>query len=115
MGDNEKLVEIKSINAWSVFKLALIAYVVIGLLFGLLAGIFTGLLGGLSTFSGVEQIPYANTILGATSGFFGGVFIGVLAGVLYGIAAGIGAAIFALLYDLFAAIAGGVKIRIKDN
>ncbi|MCD6501975.1 DUF3566 domain-containing protein [bacterium] len=113
MSTNGKLVEVKSINAWSAFKLALIAYLLIGLLAGLLIGSFAGLLGSMGAF--FDDVPYVDSLLGATGGFLGGLAIGVLFGLFYGIVGGIGAAISALLYDLFASIVGGVKIRLRDD
>ncbi|MCK5833785.1 DUF3566 domain-containing protein [bacterium] len=115
MEDQSKLVEIKSINAWSVFKLALIAYLVIGLIVGVIIGLIAGLAGGLGAMSEFQNIPYAGSLLGATGGFAGGLLLGMISGLLYGFVGGIGVAIAALLYDLFAAVAGGVKIRLKDG
>jgi len=111
MGEENKLVEIKSVNAWSVFKLAFVAYVIVGLLVGVLFGIFAGLAGGIAAMA--EGTPFEG-MLGLSGGFFGGVLIGILGGFVYGIFAAISTAIAALLYDLFAAIAGGIKIRLKS-
>ena len=114
-----QVVEIKSINAWTAFKLGLVAYLVVGLLFGLFFGIVVGLAGGIAGLRGIGGMedlgntPFSG-IIGAGSGFVGGIILGLIWGICYGIAGGIGAAFAALLDDFFAMIVGGIKITLKS-
>ncbi|HHS50018.1 MAG TPA: hypothetical protein ENN07_02765 [candidate division Zixibacteria bacterium] len=111
-----RVVELKSIDPWSVFKLTFIACLIIGLIVGIFLAIFGALLMGILgvATADLHDIPFAGGVLGGMGGFAGGLLLGVLLGIVYGVLGGISGAIYALLYDLFAAIAGGIKIRIKE-
>ncbi len=115
MENMTKQLEIKSINIWSVFKISLIAYLLIGLLAGLFIGVFGAMIGGFFSAADLEEIPFASGILGATGGFLGGLLLGVVFGIIYGLGGGIFAVLGALVYNLFASIAGGIKIRVKEG
>ncbi|GEM_PF-1633319 len=108
-----QVVEIKSINAWTAFKLGLVAYLTLGLLFGIMVGIMFGIIGGVAGMEELQNTPFAG-IVGVGGGFVGGIIFGLIWGVFYGIAGAVGMTFMALLYDLFAMIVGGIKITLKS-
>ncbi len=96
---------LRTIDVWSVFKVAFILYAVLGLVAGVFYAFVFVVLGQLGNFLGDEDIPG----LGVLTGFLGVVAIPVLA-MLYGVFGSVVVAIGGALYNLAARWVGGIRM-----
>lgn len=105
-----RTLELKHVEIGSLFKVAFLLYVVLGLVAGLFFGMALWMMGSLSSFLGEEHIPG----LGMISGVAGFVAIPVMA-MCYGIVGSIVVSIVGLLYNFAASKMGGVKLEFETG
>ena len=105
-----RTLELKHVEIGSLFKVAFLLYVVLGLVAGLFFGMALWMMGSLSSFLGEEHIPG----LGMISGVAGFVAIPVMA-MCYGIVGSIVVSIIGLLYNFAASKMGGVKLEFETG
>jgi len=101
-----RTLELKRVDIGSLFKVAFILYVVLGLIAGISCGMALWMMGSLSSFLGDEHIPGLQMLTGV-AGF---IAIPVIA-MFYGILGSIVVSIVGLLYNLAAGRVGGVKLE----
>jgi lipopolysaccharide export LptBFGC system permease protein LptF len=102
-------IEIKKIQIGSVFKLCFIGGAVLGLILGILVLV-------MGSFAQTLGLPLANTHF-ETGGALqiGASILGVLIGCLaYGVVNSIFGIIGAFIYNLFAAIVGGIVLKVEE-
>lgn len=101
-------IEIKKIQIGSVFKLCFIGGVVLGLILGILVLVMGTLAPNLG-------FPIANTFETGGALQIGASILGVLIGTLvYGLVNGIFGIIGAFIYNIFAAIVGGIVLKVEE-
>jgi len=97
---------VKSISPGSAFKVGLVTYGILGLIFGLIWAFFAMVAGSLGSLA--SQAGGATRVLG-----FGlGIGAIIIFPILYGLIGGIFAAIGALIYNLAASWVGGLEVDI---
>lgn len=100
----EKSIELKRVDVFSVFRFFGGTFLIVGLIIGL--------------FGNLLRIDIMSTLIIRAFPFltkFGrGIFMGVAYGIIYGLSGGIGFTVSALLYNFFAALFGGIKIYMKE-
>jgi hypothetical protein len=101
-------IEIKKIQIGSIFKLCFIGGAVLGIILGILVLVTGSLAENLG-------LPFANTLGSGGAWQVGASILGVLIGSLgYGLANGIFGIIGAFIYNIFAAIVGGIVLKIEE-
>ena len=105
-----RTLELKHVEIGSLFKVAFLLYVVLGLVAGLFFGMALWMMGSLTSFLGEEHIPGLRLI----SGMAGFVAIPVMA-MCYGIVGSIVVSIIGLLYNFAASKMGGVKLEFETG
>ena len=105
-----RTLELKHVEIGSLFKVAFLLYVVLGLVAGLFFGMALWMMGSLTSFLGEEHIPG----LGMISGVAGFVAIPVMA-MCYGIVGSIVVSLIGLLYNFAASKMGGVKLEFETG
>ncbi len=105
-----RTLELKRVEVGSLFKVAFLLYVVLGLVAGLFFGMTLWMMGSLTSFLGEEHIPGLSMI----SGVAGFIAIPVMA-MCYGIVGAIVFSIIGLLYNFAASKMGGVKMEFETG
>jgi len=101
---NTRTLEVKSIDAASIFKFFGGIFLLVGLVIGLFGNILR--IDIMST-QIIRVFPFVAKLAP-------GIFTGIAFGIIYGLCAGVVSSIFALLYNFFAALLGGLKFSAKD-
>ncbi len=98
--------EIKRLDVWSVTKVSVLMYALMGLVFGLFFTLLS-LMGGLfaNTLSSGSMPGWYTVIYGAGAVVVLPIFYGVLGGVM--------AAFFAWIYNVIAARVGGIRFELE--
>jgi hypothetical protein len=105
-----RTLELKQVEIGSLFKVAFVLYLVLGLVAGLFFGMALAMMGSFASFLGDEHIPG----LGMMTGAVGFVVIPVMA-VCYGVVGSLVVSIVGLLYNFAASKMGGVKIEFETG
>lgn len=105
-----RTLELKHVEIGSLFKVAFILYVVLGLVAGIFFGMALWMMGSLTSFLGEEHIPGLQMV----SGVAGFIAIPVMA-MCYGIVGSIVVSIVGMLYNLAAGRVGGVKMEFETG
>jgi Transmembrane domain of unknown function (DUF3566) len=101
-----RTLELKRVDIGSLFKVAFVLYVVLGLVAGLFFGMAMMMFGQLTSLLGEEHIPGLRMI----SGVAGFVMVPIMA-MCYGIVGSIVVSIVGLLYNFAAGRFGGLKLE----
>jgi hypothetical protein len=101
-----RTLELKRVDIGSLFKVAFVLYLVLGMVAGLFFGMALMTIGSLSSLLGEEHIPGLHMI----TGMAGFVAVPVMA-ICYGIVGSIVVSIVGLLYNLAAGRVGGLKLE----
>jgi hypothetical protein len=103
--------ELKRIDIWSCIKISFILYGIFGLAIGIFYAILLTFLGGvLSSFGGKDFGSFGGLFTG-----FLGIFVAFFLAIFYAVIGTIFTALFAWLYNVFAKIAGGIKLELEGE
>jgi hypothetical protein len=105
-----RTLELKHVEIGSLFKVAFILYLVLGLVAGLFFGMALAMMGSFASFLGDEHIPGFGMITGA-AGF---IAVPVMA-MCYGVVGSLVVSIVGLLYNFAAGKMGGVKLEFETG
>jgi len=105
-----RTLELKRVEIGSLFKVAFVLYLVLGLVAGLFFGMALMMVGSLSSFLGEDHIPGLHMI----TGMAGFIAVPVMA-MCYGIVGSIVVSIVGMLYKLAAGKVGGVKLEFETG
>jgi hypothetical protein len=108
-----RTLELKHVEIGSLFKVAFVLYLVLGLVAGLFFGMALAMMGSFASLLGDEQIPGLGH-LGMITGAAGFVAVPVMA-LCYGLVGSIVVSIVGLLYNFAASKMGGVKIEFETG
>jgi hypothetical protein len=105
-----RTLELKRFEIGSLFKVAFVLYLVLGLVAGLCFGMALWMMGSFASLLGDEHIPGLSVVTGA-AGF---VAIPVMA-ICYGVVGSLVVSIIGLLYNFAAGKMGGVKFEFETG
>jgi hypothetical protein len=105
-----RTLELKRVEIGSLFKVAFLLYLVLGLVAGLFFGMAMWMMGSLASVFGDQNMPFMHMLTGA-AGF---VAIPVMA-MCYGVVGSLVVSIIGLLYNFAASKMGGLKLEFETG